>query len=215
MRFSRRRFLVAAGGLVAAASGFITELLRPFGLRAARAEALWSVRPATLDDLAAMRDIFNAQLDAGLFPFADRIERWSAEKAARLLETYTGTLVLERDGAPAGFVALIDYTAPETQSSIAPDAEPEVKILAVCVDRLTQTERLLATKHLALAASRDLVRQGFSGCEATIHARTGFQNLFAEQMEVREVSERDGVPEAKVVRFRIGEVVEQLELQGL
>jgi hypothetical protein len=132
-----------------------------------------------------------------------------------VLATYTGTRVLELDQKVAGFVAFIDYSDAATESSIIPEADPEVKILAIRVDALTREQRVIAVKHLALAVSRDLVRQGFRGCEATIHVRTGFQELFADHLEVKHVDQRDGLPEAKLVRFRIGEIVDDLEAEAL
>jgi hypothetical protein len=215
MHSTRRRFLVLTGAVLATAGGFLSGLLHAFHPRAVRAQSTWSIRRASSDDLAALRDIFNAQLEAGLFPFTDRIEPWSEEKAAAVLEVYTGTLIVELNGNPAGFAAFVDFTRAGTQSSIIPEADPEVKVLAVAVDRLTYEQRLAATKRLAAATCRDLLRQGFKGCEATIHARTGFQDLFADRLEVKGVNRIDGLPEAKLVHFRIGEILEDLGAEGL
>lgn len=56
---------------------------------------------------------------------------WTEEKAADVLGTYTGTRLLPSGGSPVGFVAFIDYTLPETNSAIIPEADPEVAVLAV------------------------------------------------------------------------------------
>lgn len=215
MGSTRREFLAVTGSIVTAVWAFLSDLRRPFRSRVARAQSGWSLRRATHNDSANLRDIFNAQHAAGLFPFTELIQPWTEEKAARVLDTYTGTLVLSFNDELVGFVAFVDYTRPETASSIAPEADPEVKILAVRVDQLSREQRVAAIKRLAVAASRDLQRQGFGGCEATIHARTGFEDLFAGHLEVKRVNDLDGVAEAKLVRFRIGEVVEELEAEGL
>jgi len=215
MRFTRRRFLAVAGWVVAVAGSLLSDLVRPFRARPASGEVSWSMRRATYDDLAALRDIFNEQRDAGLFPFTDLIEPWTEEKAADLLNTYTGTLLLSLGGQPVGFVAFVDYTRPETGSAIVPEADPEVQILAVRVGRLSHQERLAAVKRLTVAVCRDLRRQGFRGCEATIHARTGFQNIFGDRLEVKSVHERSGLAEAKTARFRIVEIIEDFEAEGL
>ena len=215
MRSTRRRFLALTGVTLAAASGFLADLFRPFRPRTARADGGWSIRRASYDDLADLSGIFNAQLEARLFPFTDRIESWTEEKAARVLDTYTGTLVLEFNEQVTGFAAFIDYTRAETESSIIPEADPEVKIFALRVGALSREQRIIAVKHLALAVGRDLTRQGFRACEATIHARTGFQDLFSDHLEVKHVDRLDDLPEAKLVRFRIGEIINDLEAQGL
>jgi hypothetical protein len=214
MKSTRRGFLILSGAAFTAASTLfnLLGLIRP---RPAVGESTWSLRHATYDDLAALRDIFNDQRSAGLFPFTDLIEPWTEEKAAGVLDTYTGTLLLSLGSQPLGFIAFVDYTLPETEGAVVPEADPEVQILAVRVSQLTRDQRIAAIKRLAVAVCRDLQRQGFRGCEATIHARTGFQDLFAEQMEVRSVSERDGVAEAKSVRFRIGEIIDELAAEGL
>jgi hypothetical protein len=68
MHSTRRLFLIVAGSALAAASAFLIDFLRPFRPRAARAaDGSWSLRRATYDDLADLRDIFNAQLQAGCF----------------------------------------------------------------------------------------------------------------------------------------------------
>jgi hypothetical protein len=215
MRFTRRRFLADAGWVVAGAAALISDLIRPFRTRAASGQVSWSMRRATYDDLAALRDIFNEQRNAGLFPFTDLIEPWTEGKAAEVLDTYTGTQLLSLGANPIGFVAFVDYTRPETASAILPEADPEVQILAVRVGQLTREQRIAAVKRLALAVCRDFQRQGFQGCEAMIHARTGFQDLFADRFDVKNVNERDGVAEAKQVRFRIGEIVADFEAEGL
>jgi hypothetical protein len=152
---------------------------------------------------------------AGLFPFTDRIEPWTLAKAADILDTYTGTVVLTLGGLPAGFVAFPDYSLARTAAAIVPESDPEVAVLAVHVDRLTREQRLAAVKRLALAVGRDLRRQGFGRCAATIHAGTGFQDLFADHMEVESVARRAGIPEAKAVRYHLKEIVEDLEAEGL
>ena len=75
MQSTRRRFLVLAGSAFAASAAFFSDLLR--SLRPAAAQSTWSLRRATYDDLADLRDIFNQQRGAGLFPFTELIEPWS------------------------------------------------------------------------------------------------------------------------------------------
>lgn len=215
MRTTRRRFLVRAGTALAAAVAFFTDARLLWRTRAAAAQVGWSLRRATYDDVADLRDIFNSQRDAGLFPYTDLIAPWTENKAADVLGTYTGTRLLSLGGTPVGFVAFIDYTLPETKSAIVPEADPEVAVLAVCVDQLTHEQRVVAVKRLAVAVSRDLRRQGFDRCEATIHARTGFQDLFTDHIEEKRVERRAGVPEAKAVRFDLAGIVDDLGAEGL
>lgn len=215
MQYDRRTFIAVASRLLATTVAWLGASTGAWRAGAAKAQPSWSVRRATVNDLAALRDIFNAQRAAGLFPFADKIEPWTVQKAADLLGVYTGTRVLTLGGNAVGFVAFVDYTDAATTSAIAADADPEVAILAVRVDQLTQEQRVAASKRLAAAVCRDLLRQGFRGCEALIHARTGFQDLFADHMDVKSVNERDGVAEAKTVRFGIADIVTDLEAEGI
>jgi len=198
---NRREFvrLLCSGGALALARA--AGLLRP---RSAAAQTpQWTIRGVTASDATLLPPIFNAQLAASLFAFSDKITPWTTDKAARFLAVYNGTVLLLRDDVPVGFGGLIDYDAPDCTSSIAPDAEPEAKMLAIRVDLLGDADRLVAVKHLAAAIAGAFQRMGFAHCTALIPATTGFQALFATRMTVKQTLDRNGVSEAKEVRYAL------------
>ncbi|MFQ5665161.1 MAG: FG-GAP-like repeat-containing protein [Candidatus Binatia bacterium] len=120
-------------------AGGILVLCRPWRAVAQRGTT-WTTRRATPQDVGALVAIFNAHRAAGICPYADQMPLWTPAKAQAFLTVYTGTLIVERDGVPVGFGGLIDYSDPATSSSIAPDAEPEITVVAVDFERLAPRE---------------------------------------------------------------------------
>src|SRR5436189_276884 len=73
------------------------------------ARTAWDTKAATRQDAAASAAIFHVHRAAGLCPFPERIPSWTADVAARFLVTYTGTLLLVRNGIPVGFIGFVNY----------------------------------------------------------------------------------------------------------
>jgi hypothetical protein len=161
-------------------------------------------------DAPALEAIFNAHLEVAICPYVDRTKPWTIAYASRYLDTYNGTLLLERGGVAVGFIGFIDYANPATTSSIVQDAAPEISILALDFKRLPTEERLPAAKRLAAAAGRDLQRMGFSRCRAVISARAGFHQAIARAMSTRCGGTTD---EAMEVMWGI-EALQQLVAEG-
>lgn len=209
MHITRRSFFTVATGFVAAAIAFVSG-----SLSAQRARARdWLVRRATAADAAVLRDIFNAQLRAGLCAYPDKIDPWTERKAKAFLRVYTGTILVARDGEPVGFVGYVDFAASDATSSIAPGVDPEIPVLAVNVDLLDPSERAYAAKALAASMARDFVRMGFAGCRALVSATSGFPPLPTRNAVVVKTHARDGVPYARDVRYDV-KILDDLAGEG-
>jgi hypothetical protein len=182
----------------------VVGLLSPLRLGAQR-QTQWRIRRARVSDAADLAEIFNTHLAAGLCPFADMIDPWTSEQAAKFLETYTDTVILDRDGIPVGFGGLTDYTDPAVRTSIAAGGEPEVTVVALRVDRVPQSEFLEAMKRLAAAMGRELQRTGFASCRMRIAAWPLFTSntWYTRHMTVLRVRKRDGIDHALEVRFDV------------
>lgn len=214
MTRTRRGFLKDMGKLLAALGGALVAVRRLPGLALARGVPGWRVRRATGADAALVAEIFNAHIKAKVCAFSDRIVPWTVERARAFVGVYNGTLILYRGRMPVGFGALIDYSDPNTVSSIAPGVEPKIPILALRYDQLDDTEALAAGKALTAAMARDLRRMGFDRCRAVIHPRRGLFHHYPGLMTVRRTVKRKGVAEALEVSFDVRGGLTALAAEG-
>lgn len=210
-RWSRRTFLRVASQLsIAIGAGPSIRAL------AGTTGPLFGVRSATARDLDVLVDLFNDHLRARACPYIDKIKPWTAEDAQRFLEVYNGTVILHRDGRPAGFVGLIDYTNSNTVSTLAPDADPTLGIVALRPELLDSPEAEAAIKHLSAAAARELTRMGFSRCRILLgpEPRPVGDSWLAPHITATKVRTVAGIPQSREVTIGVGGTLSQLTAEG-
>jgi hypothetical protein len=102
MKTTRRTFLVLLAPSPIAIAGL-------FGPRAARAVSTptWRARRTTADDASELAAIFNAHKAAGLCPYSDLVQPWSAGDAQSYITIFNASVVVEKDGLPVAFGGLI------------------------------------------------------------------------------------------------------------
>ena len=189
---------------------------RPSAARGEWSEAMWQVRFAAAADAAALAEVFNAHVAAGICPYSDMVEPWTSEDARRYLAVLNGSLLVEKDAEIVGFVGLIDYANPTTRSQLAEGTDPEVGVFALHRGRLASGELRVAAQHLAAGAARQLHEMGFAACTMRLPAQRVFDSdeWFSRHMEVRQVRKRDGVDHAREVRFDVSTGLAVLQAAG-
>lgn len=185
------------------------------GLSRAYPETRWVARRATPDDVDALVVVFNNHLKAGTCPYAERSVGWTPNRARAFLRMYQATIVLRRGATPVGFVGLIDYNAPGTTAKIAPGADTDIPVVALDLSALG-SEAVVAAKHLAAAAGRELRRQGIPGCRLMIRPKPifGSQEWFERHMAVERQLSNDGIAEALEIRLDAIAGLRDLESAG-
>lgn len=212
MTLTRRRFFELGRSVVIAGACSAVFPVRP---SPAHTRAL-RTRTATPLDASALADIFNAHLAAAICPFPDRIEPWSAARAAEFLSLHNGTIIVERNKVPVGFGGLIDYANPATVSSIEPGVPPDIPVVALNVDVIEAEEILPILKLLVSRGCEELQRMGFESCRMRIPARTVLpkETWFRSFMVVDRAIKRRGVDEALEVVFDVPAIRESLAHEG-
>lgn len=173
----------------------------------------WAIKRASREGASAIAEIFNIHRTANLCPFPERIPPWTPDAAVQFLSTYTGTLLLIRDGTPVGFIGFIDYADPAAVSSIAPDTAPEIVAIALRFDAIPDAERLEAAKRLAAGAGRAFQRMGFQHCRATLRAEPGLYHMITDRQTVVARLKRQGAEHVVQIEYDVA-ALRQLSTEG-
>jgi len=179
------------------------------------ADVRWVARRATASDVDALVAVFNNHLHAGTCPYAELSNAWTSSRAGAFLRVYKATILLERNGTTVGFLGLIDYTDPGTTAKIAPGADTDVPVVALDLRQLGP-DAVVAAKHLAAAAARELKRQSIPGCRLIMSPQPILtsQEWFERHMTIERELSKDGSTEALEIRLDAIAGLSDLESAG-